>query len=87
MVQKSYPRRDAEALERLRQAAAKAPEHLRGRVAADLSAEADLAEADAQELAASGDQTGADTARFIAASIARLHLVLTQAHDTEGDEQ
>lgn len=82
----TFNQRDSAALDRLQAEARTAHPARIARVAADLETEADLAQADAEYLAARGDTIGAGTARAIAARITRIHQALT-APDIEGDGQ
>ena len=76
-------RRDSAAIDRLGSEAAKAHPARVARVRADLEIEAEKAAVDAEALAQSGDQTGADAARSIAAAITRMYRALATPENHE----
>ena len=78
--------RDSKALEHLADAASKVSPHRVERVAADLAAEIDLAEADAARFAAEGNTSAAKTATSIAAAISKIHRLLPSAGEAEKGE-
>jgi len=86
MAPKTQACRDRAALESLAAAAGGASPHRVERVAADLAAEIDLAEADAARFAADGNTSAAKTATSIAAAISKIHRLLPSADDAEKGE-
>jgi hypothetical protein len=79
-------RRDSVALDRLGREAAKAHPARVARARADLEIEAEKAAADAEALAQAGDQSGADAALSIAASITRIYRALSLPASQEQGE-